>query len=379
MLHFVIGTKAQFIKMAPLMWMLERDRRPYHLVDLSQHGALTGTILDDFGLAPRTTRYGAADTLVHTYGKAASWSLGLLGQTVARRDQVLKRWFIDTPGHALVHGDTASTLLGAWLSRRAGLPITLVEAGLTSGRLLSPFPEEAIRRTVQRMATHCFCPGPKEAAHLSSLGLKTRIHDTGYNTGHDALSLALQRTARVRFEQPYAVATLHRLETLSSRAALTRAVEHIRSLCGALGRMHFFMHMPTLNALRRENLLARLETTPHLSVHALLPYLDFAHVLANARCIVTDGGSIQEEAASLGKPCLVLRSVTERDAGFGVTARLTSWNTADDVAFLASQQAETAPLADHGLGASQQVLDVLLADPAAGQDGQDRHSRAGQP
>lgn len=362
MLHFVIGTKAQFIKMAPLMWLLQQDGRPWHLVDLSQHGALTGSTLADFGLAPPTTRYGDSHTLVQTYGQAARWSFGLLKEACGGSDAVRSRWFLGEHGTALVHGDTASTLLGTLLARRAGLPVALVEAGLTSNTLLDPFPEEAIRRLVQRMAAHCFCPGATEATHLQSLGLHAQVHDTGYNTGHDSLQLALNQPPRITLPASYVVATLHRLETLASHTALLRAVTHVQALAAKIGPVRFHLHPPTRNALLRHGLMDALQATPQLSVHELLPYVDFAQVLAGARCIITDGGSVQEEAASLGKPCLILRAVTERSAGLGATARLSSWNAAEDASFLAAASVTQArPLEDRAFRASRKVLSVLYS------------------
>lgn len=362
MLHFVIGTKAQFIKMAPLMWLLQKEGRPYHLVDLSQHGALTASTLDDFGLTPSITRFGDATTLIKTYAGAAKWSLGVLAQAARPAARVRQCWFRDQAGYALVHGDTASTLLGTLLARRAGMPVALVEAGLTSGNLLNPFPEEAIRRLVQRMAAHCFCPGAKETAHLHSLALRAQIHDTGYNTGHDALFLALQQPVRAPATGDYSVATLHRLETLANGHSLRRAIAHIQALATRLGPVRFYLHPPTRNALLREQLLDALQATPGISLHELLPYVDFAQVLANARCIVTDGGSVQEEAASLGKRCLVLRAVTERDAGIGNTARLTGWNVEEDAAFLCATATAGTGVRDHRYAASRCVLDALLKD-----------------
>lgn len=362
MLHFVIGTKAQFIKMAPLMWLTQRSGHPWHLVDLSQHGALTGSTLADFGLSPPATRYGDGTTLVKTYGQAARWSLGLLAQAARHSAHVRRRWFRDTDGVALVHGDTLSTLLGALLARRAGLPVALVEAGLTSGKLLDPFPEEAIRRLVQRMASDCFCPGERERAHLASLRLHARIHDTGYNTGRDALSLALQLPPRREFTTPYGVATTHRLETLASHQRLARTIEHIAALARRLGHVHFFVHPPTRHALRRYSLETALESTPGITCHELATYVDFAHVLAGSAFILTDGGSVQEEAAALGKPCIVLRDVTERQDGLDSNARLTRWDADTDASFLRNARGGYhVGSAGTPLAASQLILDALLA------------------
>ncbi len=360
MLHFVIGTKAQFVKMAPLMWLLQRDGRPYHLVDLSQHGALTGSTMADFGLSPPTTRFGDDTTLVKTYAGAAKWVLGVAAQAMQPSTRIRQRWFRGSEGIALVHGDTASTLLGTLLARRAGLPVALVEAGLTSGRLLDPFPEEAIRRMVQHAAAYCFCPGPRELAHLQSLRLRAALHDSGYNTGRDALSLALQLSPHSADTLLYGVATAHRLETLANRQRLERVVRHVIALSVELGPVRFFVHPPTRLALRRHGLDVLLENAPNITCQDLLPYAEFAQVLAGASFIVTDGGSVQEEAAALGKPCVILREVTERQDGLDSNARLSSWQAHVDAGFLrAAAGHATISAAGEPLLASRRILDVL--------------------
>ena len=365
MIHFIIGTKAQFIKMMPLMHLLESGQRPYHLLDLGQHGAITRRIVEDFGLAPRVTRLRETAENVESYGHAAQWLAGGVSRLFWSRRRLLDTCFRGQEGISLIHGDTASTLLGLHLGRRAGLQVGLVEAGLSSGNAFDPFPEELIRRHAERKADLLFPPDSKGAERLRSLHLHGQVVQTAYNTGRDALMLVIQRhglQAPPADAGQYSVMTLHRLETLSRGTLLRRIVAYAEELSGRIGPVRFFLHGPTRTALQRNGLLEKLERHPAFSVAPLLPYPQFVHQLLHCRYLLTDGGSIQEEASYLEKPCLILRRRTERDNGLGRNVRLASYRADDDIGFLKdwdSRHQSFVP--DFGFQASRQILDVVEA------------------
>jgi UDP-N-acetylglucosamine 2-epimerase (non-hydrolysing) len=359
MIHFAIGTKAQFIKMAPLMHLLQTQGRPYHLLDLSQHGGLTGRILSDFALNPTITRLRDDKRSVETYAQAAVWLGRGFRHLLSRRDTVRRRLFLGEDGVALLHGDTLSTLMGLHLARAAGLRTALVEAGLTSERLLDPFPEEAIRRYVGARVDYLFAPDDTAATWLAQRRFRGAVVNTDYNTGRDALDLMLKRQrATVDSTQRYGVVTLHRLETLSSKTRLHRAVVHILALADALGDFRFYLHPPTENALRKAGLYDQVRQSPRIKLFGLSPYPEFVAALNGARFILTDGGSIQEEASYLNKPCLILRNRTERQDGLNQNAIISTWDLAQDTRHL--QRAELAPVPrrEH-FHASRIILDAL--------------------
>ena len=365
MIHLIIGTKAQFIKMMPLMHLLETGQRPYHLLDLGQHGAITRRIVEDFGLAPQVTRLSETAENVESYGHAARWLASGVSRLFWSRRRLLDTCFRGQDGISLIHGDTASTLLGLHLGRRAGLRVGLVEAGLSSGDAFDPFPEELIRRHAERKADLLFPPDAKGAARLRSLGLRGRVVQTAYNTGRDALMLVIQRHG---LERPpadagqYSVMTLHRLETLSRGSLLKRIVAHAEELSGRIGPVRFFLHGPTHAALLRNGLLERLEKHPAFTIAPLLPYPQFVHQLLHCRYLLTDGGSIQEEASYLEKPCLILRRRTERDNGLGRNIRLASYDAAEDLQFLHAWEMREEKFApDFSFQASRQILDIVEA------------------
>ncbi len=364
MIHFAIGTKAQFIKMAPIMHLLHEDGEPYHLLDLSQHGSLTGKILSDFGLSPLVTRLGEKNKSVTTYMQAAKWLARGFGHILFNRRAIANRLFINEPGVVLIHGDTLSTLLGHYLAKAAGLKTALVEAGLSSGDFFDPFPEEWIRRHIGKKTDYLFAPDETSETWLRHRKLKDKTINTRYNTGRDALYLIRDKfpipNTTVSADRAYGIVTLHRLETISNKRRLKRAVMHIIAMSEAMGPLCFYMHPPTENALKATGLIVLLTDSRHITIRGLAPYPDFMQALSQARFVLTDGGSIQEEASYLNKPCLLLRNRTERQEGIGENAILSTWDVNRDAAHLLQTEKQLTTRNDSPfMEASRTILTAL--------------------
>ena len=203
MIHVFIGTKAQYIKMAPLLRRMDSERVAYRLIDSGQHGDLTAALRRELGLREPDFRLGG-DRDVVSVPQAVGWSLGLAGRLVSR-PRLRRRVFGGRDGVCVVHGDTPSALLGALLAKRAGLDVAHVEAGLRTFRWLHPFPEEIVRVVVGRISDVLFAPGPEAAANLRKTAVKGRIVEQPTNTVlesvRDALGADDQSEAR---DQPRA-------------------------------------------------------------------------------------------------------------------------------------------------------------------------------
>jgi UDP-N-acetylglucosamine 2-epimerase (non-hydrolysing) len=363
MIHFAIGTKAQFIKMAPLMYVLQQGNRPYHLLDLSQHATLTSQILEDFRLRPPVTHIETRSKSVTTYGDALLWLVRGFAKTLRRAPVVRDKYFLGKCGVVMIHGDTLSTLLGLRLARSAGLPVAMVEAGLSSGSYFDPFPEEWIRHYAAKHARYLFPPDERAEQRLLSRRLPGTVVRTPYNTGRDALQLIqfLHRPATTgETAGSFGVATLHRLETLAHRKKLERAIRLIRQISEKLGPIRFYTHPPTVNALVRTGLMTELQDSPGIQMRNLAPYPEFAASLVASRFILTDGGSIQEEASYLNKPCVLLRNRTERNEGLERNTFLTSWNADSDASRVLALCSEPEPgCGAPGFAATRAILDAL--------------------
>lgn len=359
MICIIIGTKAQFIKMAPIIKLISERAIPFCIVDLAQHAILTSRILDDFGLSHKTICPIKQTEDVSSYFQGLLWLLKNFA-LLLRRSNLRKVVSVDKKCFALVHGDTASTFIGMLYAKRLGIPVGLVEAGLTSGSLLSPFPEEFIRRTVERFADTLFAPGRAESDVLLARRMQGNIVNTQYNTGRDALEIIVPPGKDAEISGSYAVCTLHRLETISNKSHLRNMVEYLIAMGKELGKLIFVMHEPTRRALLRYSLLTRLTTTPGIEIMGLQSYPDFIRLLRGAKCVLTDGGSVQEEASYLNKPCLILRNRTERPHGLGTTAFLANFDPDEDIRKIFSCKQEEIIIANQGAQASKIIADFIL-------------------
>lgn len=306
----LVGTKAQLVKMAPILQRMDSGRLPYRLVYTGQHSETFSEIERMFGLRHADDIL-VADFEAATHLRFANWTSRFWMQ--AWRRLRTKAWKGCRIG--LVHGDTASTLFAAIAMRLAGIPVAHVEAGLRSPRIFDPFPEEMIRRLVSRLSLVHYAPDSAAIAHLS--GVRGQIVDTGGNTLRDALAFAL---ARAQIPTPgsggYAVASIHRNENLSSR----RRFDFLMGLILETARkcpVKFVLHPATRERLITSGWEVRLRRAEGVELIGRMDYLRFVETLLGSCFLMTDGGSNQEEAAMLGLPTLLLRMETERPDGLG--------------------------------------------------------------
>ena len=180
MVHFFIGTKAQFIKMAPVMAEMQKRGLPFRLIDSGQHAELSASVRSVFGLPEPAIALSDEKSEVIRVGGAIKWYLKILRR--ARRDSAwLKNEVFPGGGICVIHGDTLSTLLGLQLAKRAKMKVAHVESGLTSRRRFEPFPEQLIRMFVMKRADVLFAPGEQAAWNLTRMRVRGKIVDTGRN------------------------------------------------------------------------------------------------------------------------------------------------------------------------------------------------------
>jgi UDP-N-acetylglucosamine 2-epimerase (non-hydrolysing) len=237
----------------------------------------------------------------------------------ARKSQLFRD---DPNGIVLNHGDTFSTLLGAWLAKRHGLQSAHVESGLRSHNLLHPFPEEITRLLTFRLSDYFFAPGDWALANLASYpGIKI---NTRYNTLCDALRHADGQQQDIP-AQPYGLVSIHRFENIFSRQRLQLIVDMLlESNPGQ--RKIFILHKPTEKKLRQFGLYDVLAASGHIELWPRLDYFRFMALVKGSEYLVTDGGSNQEECSYLGLPCLLMRKATERQEGLGQNTVLSAYD-----------------------------------------------------
>lgn len=311
-LLILVGTKAQFIKTAPVLRELDKRGMAYRLIYTGQHSETFDLLEAAFGTrAPDEVLVPGFEAATHR--SFLGWCGRFWWATFRRLGE--RHWRGAHIG--LVHGDTASTLFGALAVRLAGGRVGHIEAGLRSPRLLEPFPEEIIRRLVSRVSALHFVPDALAAGNLR--GVSGRVIETGGNTLRDALLMALAGMGNLPDAGGaggYAIASIHRNENLSKSATFDLLMEELLEISRQLP-VKFVLHPATRARLLSSGWLPRLQHESRLQLLERMDYPDFVALLIGSRFLLTDGGSNQEEAAMLGLPTLLLRRATERQDGVG--------------------------------------------------------------
>ena len=326
MVHFIVGTRAQLIKLAPVMLQFKESGAPYNFIYLAQHKETMTEMVDDFGLKKPDITIGDIHSDISHPALMAKWLLLLAARLLTGGKTAFKG---DRNGVAVVHGDALPALLGALWAKLNGLRVAHVEAGLRSFNFLNPFPEELIRVALWRwnLVDICFCPNEWALNNLSRYSmLKINTH---HNTLLDSLRIATAVSApfppcgadRPPLPPHYGVVSLHRAETLMSKAALTAALSAVIGVSTSIPLV-FVLHPSTRKTLEAHGILPRLESTPNLIICPRMNYFPFIRLLKNSEFLITDGGSNQEECYYLGHPCLLLRATTERVEGLGLNSRI---------------------------------------------------------
>lgn len=320
MIHIFIGTKAQLIKMAPIMRTLRERNIPYNFIHSGQHQETMSDILEDFGL-PGPDSFVVDGPDIKVKAQVPKWIYLCEKRTRPSSDC----WAGRSKGCGdivLVHGDTLSTLLGALAAKRMGFKCGHIESGLRSFNIFHPFPEELVRLVTFRLADVLYCPDEASISNVGSYG--KRVVNTQGNTMFDATRLAATMGRKANCSN-YGIVSIHRYENIFYTDRFEWIVERVIEV----SRDHkvlFIMHPPTEQRLRRTGLYERLEAEQGVELRKRLSYFEFAGVLSQARFLITDGGSNQEESSYLGLPCLVMRKSTEREEGIGQNVVLSNYS-----------------------------------------------------
>lgn len=358
----VFGTRPEAVKLAPLLQELaQRDSVRLRVCVTGQHREMLDQVLAIFAIRPDD------DLALMTPGQTLP---DLTARVLTGVAAILER---DRPDAVLVQGDTTTALAAALAAFYARLPVGHVEAGLRTGDLALPFPEELNRRVVALLARWHFAPTPRAAAALRREGVREEaIHVTG-NTEIDALLATLRATAPPTWPFPSAgrrlvLVTAHRRENFGAPlAAVFGALRELADRNPGI-EIAYPMHLnPNVQGP------ARCILGDHRRIHLLppQPYAAFVHLMQRAALIITDSGGIQENAPTLGKPTLVLRTKTERPEALEAgTARLVGTDAARilaeaerllrDPAAYAAMARVANPFGD-GM-AARRIADILVRD-----------------
>ncbi|WP_258726407.1 UDP-N-acetylglucosamine 2-epimerase [Cellulomonas sp. NS3] len=368
MIAFIVGTTAELIKIAPVYHELVGRGRSTEIWYSGQHVEELAGTLADLDL-PKPEQWLVPESGARNLARPADvprWA-ARLAATVFRKRAVLGRRLRSdgTAPVVLVHGDTFTAPIGALVGRILGARVGHVEAGMRSGSLLHPFPEELNRRVAGRLVDLHFPPTDAEAHNLRRN--RGAVVTTGANTIIDAVRYALAHPVATPLDLPetYAVATLHRFELVRQENLYREALEILKEYSTRMPIVYF------AGASERERLaeygLLGLFDGTDFRIEDKLSYVAFLPILARARFVVTDSGGLQEESAHLGIPCAVHRVRTERSSGEGVNMVLTGFRSDKLRAFLDDFDRYKGVAALDAYRPSEVIVDAIetLGAPAA--------------
>jgi UDP-N-acetylglucosamine 2-epimerase (non-hydrolysing) len=299
----VIGTRPEAIKMAPVVGALRAHPAGFRVtvVATAQHREMLDQILENFAIRPEI------DLDIMSEGQS-------LPQLTARLLPALDRVLGETsPDFVLAQGDTATVLITALAAFYRHIPFGHVEAGLRTHDRARPFPEEMNRTLVGRLATRHYAPTEGAAANLRAEGVPTEAISVTGNTVIDALFHMVELEPQLPFALPpgrrMVLVTAHRRENFGA------PFEQILAAIAALADAHpdiEIVYPVHPNPDVRGPAHRRLGGVARVRLIEPLDYAGFVAAMRRSHLIISDSGGVQEEAPALGKPVLVLRTVTER-------------------------------------------------------------------
>lgn len=317
----VYGTRPEAIKVAPVIKALEADDRFESIaVSTGQHKEMLEQVNSMFGIKP------AYDLGLMKPGQGLN---EIVSRALAGLDEIITEV---EPDVIISQGDTSTAMAAAMAGFHRGVKIVHLEAGLRTGDIFSPFPEEANRRIIGQVASLHLAPTEGSLENLRIENFRSKDIVVTGNTVIDALLEAaswdttfadpkLQEAAAS--DKRMVVVTTHRRENLDAMKEIGGAVQ---DLAKAYPEIYFALPLH-LNPAVRQAVLPEVENLDNVIITDPLPYDQFTKLQGRATMILTDSGGVQEEAPSLGKPVLVMRQNTERpEAVVAGTVKLVGTN-----------------------------------------------------
>lgn len=314
--YFFVGTDAEFIKIFPVILACRKNNMNTAIIASGQNDIKQSRIFELYDDIKIDIELSSEKQIKKSARGLLEWYL----RTNMKAAALIKKRFgyenlVNAP--MIVHGDTISTMMGAFIGKHLGMLVCHVEAGLRSHNILNPFPEEIDRLITSKMARVHFAPGETPVMNLRKV--KGKVVNTRINTLADSLNISKEvpvkndKVAAI-IDSDYFVFVMHRQENLMNKALLKECIENVIKLTEK-HKCVIILHKPTEVALNEQNLLSGLRQNKNVILLPRIDYFDFMKLLASSVFVITDGGSNQEELSYMGKPTLILRNNTERNEG----------------------------------------------------------------
>lgn len=302
----VYGTRPEAIKVAPVVSALQDDDRfESVVVSTGQHREMLEQVNKRFGITPDH------DMALMKPGQTLN---ELVARAIQGLDPIIEE---EKPEVIISQGDTSTAMVAALAGFHKGVKVVHLEAGLRTGNIFSPFPEEANRKIIGQIASLHLAPTNESRENLRRENFRSKDIVVTGNTVIDALLAASEWD--VQFDDPrleelrksdrkLVLVTTHRRENLDAMKEIGGAVQDL-----AMSYPDHTFALPLhLNPKVRDAVLPEVENLSNVIITDPLPYDQFTALMSRAYLVLTDSGGVQEEAPSLGKPVLVMRENTER-------------------------------------------------------------------
>jgi len=298
----VVGTRPNFIKMAPVIREISSRKIPHVLVHTGQHydRELSEIFIKELKM-PKPDYFLDVGSGSHGYQ---------IGEMLKKIEKVILK---EGPDFVMIPGDTNTSLAGALASSKiTGVRTCHIEAGLRS--FDRRMPEEINRILIDHCSDFLFCPTETAEKNLQkegiSQGMIHRVGDTMYDACLEHLNLAKQSgvSQKYKFNNDYFLVTVHRAENTDDRKRLEGI---INALLEIKQNLLFPIHPRTKKQLMKYGLWEIVENSEMIQLMEPIGYLEFLFLLSNAKLMITDSGGVQKEAFLLKVPCITLRDNTE--------------------------------------------------------------------
>ena len=335
MIYCIIGTRAQLIKMAPIIASIEEKGWPLSVIHTGQHMISMDDLREDFSLQTPWV-YLIKKTEAKTVLSSLKWLIHILYLTVFRAKKIIQNAH-HKKDIVLVHGDTFSTVIGALMGKLSGASVGHVESGLRSFNFLNPFPEELNRLITFSLSNKAYCPGNWAVNNLKKYK-HLELVNTQQNTLIDSLNIAIKQIKKEGSPlKEYGVVSIHRFENIYNQKRLQFIINSVHEAAQTTPII-FVMHPVTKKRLTKTRLLSSLQSNKNIILKNRCGYIEFTALLARSTFVITDGGSNQEELTYLKIPTLLMRKATERPEGLEENVVLSEYSSVITKSFLSEVQ-----------------------------------------
>ena len=292
---FFLGTKAQFIKTVPIINRINDDNSEIYLYNTSQHYELTKNQIEKIDINYIEYKVTANTEEIETIPKLLYWFVKSLINILIFKD--INNTKFKKNAICIIHGNTLSSLLGLFWSKKNKIKVAHIEGGYRSFNWLKPFPEEIIRYYVSKFSDYIFCFDERSKKNLEEMKIKGQIIRINKNTIYDTF-----KTKSIEGKNNSLIISLHRNENIYSAKKLSKVVNLIIKLNDKyFDTTIWYLHSQTKKRLVKLGLYTLLEDSG-IQLNDIVDHDIFLENISNAKCVLTDGESVIEECKIIGVP-----------------------------------------------------------------------------